>query len=135
MAKHNEVGRVGENIAKRFLENKGFNIVELNYRKKWGEIDIVAKKNDILHFIEVKTISDPVARSFITGSRDVTHETFKPEDAVTVWKIKKLHRAISSYLSEKNVSHETPWQLDIVAIKLNEKIKEARVKYIENMGL
>ena len=53
-----QLGKFGEELAKKFLENKGFSILEMNYRfSKISEIDIIASKNNILHFVEVKTRS------------------------------------------------------------------------------
>jgi Holliday junction resolvase-like predicted endonuclease len=48
---------LGEKIAIRFLESKGYIMIERNYRKKWGEIDIVCKKGRRVYFVEVKTVS------------------------------------------------------------------------------
>jgi Holliday junction resolvase-like predicted endonuclease len=53
--KNLQTGNIGEEIACKFLESKGFKIVERNYRKKFAEIDIVARKGKIINFIEVKT--------------------------------------------------------------------------------
>lgn len=53
-----KIGRIGEDIAKKYIENKGFMVICQNYRKKCGEIDIIAQKGKILHFIEVKTVSE-----------------------------------------------------------------------------
>ncbi len=50
-----KIGELGENIAVKFLTKKGFFISERNYTKKWGEIDIIAEKNNKLYFIEVKS--------------------------------------------------------------------------------
>ena len=47
-------GAVGEDIACTFLQRKGFKIIEKNYRKPWGEIDIIAEKNGEVRFMEVK---------------------------------------------------------------------------------
>ena len=56
-SKHKKkIGVLGENMACRFLVKQGFKILDRNYSKKWGEIDIVAKKNKIFRFIEVKTV-------------------------------------------------------------------------------
>lgn len=55
MAQHNETGKAGEKVAKYYLISKGYQIVETNYKKSYGEIDIIARKGDILAFVEVKT--------------------------------------------------------------------------------
>src|SRR3989338_3683782 len=79
------IGNIGEELACMFLVKQGFTIIERNYKKKWGEIDIMAKKDKILHFIEVKTVticsdnSDVSVVShetYIKEKIDVTHETF-----------------------------------------------------------
>ena len=56
--KHNQnIGKIGEETACKFLMKHGYQIVLRNYWKKWGEIDIVAKKDKTTHFVEVKTVS------------------------------------------------------------------------------
>ena len=52
-----KIGNLGEDIGCKFLVKRGFSIKDRNYRKKWGEIDIVVEKDAVLHFIEVKTVS------------------------------------------------------------------------------
>ena len=84
MARHNEVGQKGEEIASKYLEKKGFTIQDRNYRKKWGEIDIVAFKDKVLHFVEVKTVS---RRSF-GGHFEQEVNNFRPEDNMHPWKLK-----------------------------------------------
>ena len=49
-----KIGQVGEDIACKFLMKHGFTVLERNYTKKWGEIDIIAQKEDVLYFVEVK---------------------------------------------------------------------------------
>ena len=56
MAEHNEIGNIGENLTRAFLMKHGFDVLETNYRGKYGEIDIVAKKDSKIRFVEVKTI-------------------------------------------------------------------------------
>jgi len=72
------IGDLGEGIVCNYLENKGFRVVDRNYWKPWGEIDIVAQKGDKLHFIEVKTVSRPVRErlSRITVFSNGAHEMF-----------------------------------------------------------
>lgn len=114
------VGTLGEDIAGNFLESKGFIVVNRNYSKKWGEIDIVAKKDGVIHFVEVKTVVD------------MKDSDQRPEENVHERKLKRLERAIQSYISEKKEG-ENEWQLDVVAIFLDLNKKEARVRFTENV--
>lgn len=126
----NEKGRLGEEIACKFLIGKGFKIIDRNYRKKWGEIDIIANKREELHFIEVKSVSREMT------SDEVSHETFdeyRPEDNIHPAKIKRISRTIQSYLSFKNISYETPWYFDAVTVKLDIKNKKAKVFLMDNL--
>ncbi|MCR4330876.1 MAG: YraN family protein [Patescibacteria group bacterium] len=125
------VGKLGEEVACLFLMKHHFDIVDKNYLKKWGEIDIIAKKSGVLRFVEVKTVSRE-------NIRNVSQETFdsdRPEENVHSWKIKRLYRTIQSYLIEKNISDETKWQIDIVAVFLDMENKEAKIRFTENVVL
>lgn len=106
----------------------GFEIVERNYRKKWGEIDIIAEKSGILRFIEVKTVScenlDNVIRE--------TNDSIRPEENVHPWKLKRLSRVIQSYLLEKSVENKG-WQLDILSVFLDLNKKQAKIRFLENI--
>src|SRR5688500_8779759 len=87
------IGTLGETIACRFLMKRGFKIIERNYLKKWGEIDIVAKKDELWHFVEVKTVSrenpftvnQPV-RTVSRATQPLEPEEFRPEDNLHPWK-------------------------------------------------
>lgn len=115
-----KIGDIGEELTCRFLKKKGYSIVERNYLKKWGEIDIVAKNRDSLHFIEVKSISNP---------------NFRPEDAVRAWKKERMIRAVKTYFMDRHVSDETDFQIDIAAVFLDFKAKKARIRILENVNL
>ena len=52
-----KIGQLGEDIACKFLMKHGFSILERNYTKKWGEIDVIAEKGKKLYFVEVKSVS------------------------------------------------------------------------------
>lgn len=84
MASHNELGRYGEEIGKLFLEQKHFEILHLNWKYSYYEIDIIASKNNVLHFIEVKT-----RRSEQFGL---------PEESVDKKKLKKMMNAAEEFL-------------------------------------
>ncbi len=131
MAKHNDVGRVGELVATEYLESKSLSIVDRNWSKPYGEIDIVARETSgLLHFVEVKTVSWETA-NVSTGA--VPHETIRPEENVHIEKLKRLSRVIQSYL----VSHgtEDDWQFDVIAIFLDQKSKKAKVRWLQDVVL
>ena len=124
---HNEVGRIGEKTACMFLMKRGFKIIEQNYWKKWGEIDIVAKNKGRLHFVEVKTVSRE-------NIRDVSRETideYRPEENIHKKKLERLSRTIQTYLLEKD--YEDEWQFDVIAVFLDVKNREAKCRYIEDV--
>ena len=112
------LGDIGENIACDFLSKHGFKVIERNYLKKWGELDIVARKVDVVHFIEVKS---------------VTHGTlgYRAEDNMHPWKLKRLGRTIQTYLLHKKL--DCDWQLDLIMVKMDMKTHKARVEIIENI--
>ena len=121
-SKHKKkIGALGENMACKFLMKQGFKVLDRNYSKKWGEIDIVAEKDKIFRFIEVKTV--------------VSRETnkYRPEENVHYQKLKRLSRVIQTYFLDKKVSHETEWQIDVVAVFLDLENKKARYRFTENI--
>jgi putative endonuclease len=130
----NETGALGEQIAVNYLINKGFAVLDVNYLKKWGELDIVARetvdKVHIMHFVEVKTVSYET-KAALTSS--VARETWSPEDNVHFKKIQRMNRTIESWLLENDC--ELEWQIDIAAVRIVPREKYASVKYIPNIIL
>ncbi len=124
-----ETGDLGERIVAQFFKNKGFQIVERNYLKKYGEIDLVARGTDQkVHFIEVKTVSYETKADLEYA---VTHETWRPEEKVDGWKLHKIGLAVETWLSEHpDVKN---WQIDIAAVRIVPREKTARVKIIGNI--
>lgn len=104
---HISVGNDGERMAEEFLINKGYIILERNYRYKRSEIDIIASKESVLVFVEVKT-----RKSSLFGL---------PEESVN---IQKTHRVLSA---AEHYVHETAWEkeirFDIIAITVGKKIE------------
>lgn len=129
------VGRLGEDLACKYLKSKGFEVIDRNYLKKWGEIDIVTRKKGVWHFIEVKSVSrENNATLGVKGQKNVTQETydFRAEENLHPWKLKRLERVIQSYLIEKGLD-EVDWQIDAVIVELAVSFRKARVRYIENV--
>ena len=130
--KKNQVGAYGEQIAVNYLRNKGFTVLDVNYLKKWGELDIVARETvdnkQLIHFVEVKTVSYETKAALAYA---VIHETWSPEDNVHYKKIQRMNRTIETWLLENNC--ELDWQIDIAAVRIVPREKYASVKYIPNI--
>ena len=126
MAEHNELGKIGENIACSFLMKHGFTIVERNYRTGRGELDIIAKKDSKLRIVEVKSVK---VRSF----SDKQALLVKPEDNITWEKWKNLVASSHIYLKNKAVSHETRWQIDLVCVYIDTEMRQGKAVLIENI--
>jgi|GEM_PF-63350 len=176
------LGNLGESISVRFLMKHGFSIICRNYRKKWGEIDIIAQRAGNLHFVEVKTVSSETKESLkIIGFRNhdseslrarsgiVAHETifslfsgflpkpyrytiintadkegrlvsdetssYRPEDNLHSFKLKRLQRTIQTYLAQKGISEDSDWFFDVITVRLNEKQKTAAIEFLEDVTL
>ncbi len=126
MAEHNEIGRIGEGLARTFLMKQGFIILETNYRILQGELDIVAKKDNKLHFVEVKSIK-------VRDLSETTSLLIKPEDNLTESKYSKLLITIDSYLRSRGVPRETRYQLDLACVYINLETREGRVRLMQNI--
>lgn len=122
-----KVGQIGEETACKFLEKRGFEIIERNYWKKWGEIDIIAKKKEGLHFIEVKSVS------YNNNSEKLSDkDRHRPEDNIHSWKLKRLGKAIQTYLAEKDLEEES-WSFDVVTVFLDFEEGTAEIRLVENV--
>ena len=116
-------GDLGESIVCQFLERRGFKIISRNYLKPWGEIDIVAEKGAVIHFVEVKTLS----RENSTGvSREMSHQ---PEDLVDERKLRKVARTAEIYMESAKDTRE--YQVDVVGVILDQQTRTARCRLLE----
>jgi putative endonuclease len=107
MAQHNDLGKLGEEIAEKFILEKGYLMLEKNWTYGKAEIDFIAKTDNILLFIEVKT-----RQSAAFGY---------PEDAVGKKKEKLIYEAASAYMDL--ISYENEIRFDILAITMEPKSK------------
>ncbi len=111
-----KAGDAGEEIAAQYLQNKGYQIIERNYRYGHGEIDIIARINDTLVFAEVKSRS--------------SLEYGEPEYAVTKAKQNQIKKIAQAYLFEKNIKDQD-CRLDVIAIMFIAKNKYT-LNHLEN---
>lgn len=112
-------GLQGEEIASEYLKNKGFEILSRNFRSGHKEIDIIAEKGDIIHFIEVKTRKN--------------EDWIDLMDNVNERKIDLVTQAAEDWL-EKNNKPESFWQIDFIGIILDKNNQVKKVEFIEDIS-
>lgn len=134
-----KLGKIGEDCACEYLKKNGYKIIDQNYLRKWGELDIVAKKAKKLYFVEVKSVSRRISDSRDANfSKVVTRETtdsYRPEDNMHPWKLQRLGRAVQSYLLEKDIPDEIEWQFDVATVYVDMERRVSRVFYIPDIVL
>lgn len=125
--KHISIGQQGEHMATIYLERRGYHIVERNYRKKIGEIDIVAKKDNVLHFIEVKTgtYQNEIPAEGV--------EAYRAEDHIDARKYACLVRTVELYVREQGV--RCPYTIDALVVYLNECTRRARIVFVPDISV
>jgi putative endonuclease len=109
-------GALGENIANNYLLQNDFVILERNWRYKHCEVDIICKKNNTLHFVEVKT--------------RLSSQFGNPEESINEKKMNALKKAAEEYINQN-----PEWKLlqfDVVSIKLKGEIAE-EIFFIEDI--
>ena len=122
-----KIGELGENLACGYLSGLGYSIVERNYLKKWGEIDIIANRANKLHFVEVKTVSREISTNNVIHE---THDAYRAEDNLHPWKLQRLGRAVQSFLLDRNIPENMDWQFDIVTVTIDPAHNTHKVIFI-----
>ena len=117
------IGDIGEDLVCQFLKKNKFKIVDRNFLKKYGEIDIVALKEGTYHFIEVKSVSGETG---VSENNIDNLDQYRPEDNVHPFKIRRLRRVIEVYI----ISHKIwqgEWQFDVFTVRLDFKTRQAKI--------
>lgn len=123
-----QIGKKGEDTAVKFLMKQKFKILDRNYNKKWGEIDIIAEKKRKIHFVEVKTVSCEM----VENVSPETYEGQNPFENIHFNKLNRLSRAIRTYILEKKLENREI-QIDAIAVYLDIGNKKAKVRTIDNI--
>ncbi|MDP2650910.1 MAG: YraN family protein [bacterium] len=119
MTQKSELGKLGEDLACRHLKKKGYKVVERNYWKPWGELDIIAVSPEkILVLIEVKTVKGP--QPMITA-----------ENQITQAKLIKFRRAAELYANGSKLLNDKGWRIDLVTVTMDDG--EFDLKHYENI--
>jgi putative endonuclease len=114
MATHNDHGQAGEEAVANYLQANGFEILDQNWKNRWGEIDIVAKKDGVVHFVEVK-----YRQSSAQGSGF---------DYITPAKLRQMGFAASMWTQHNR------WNGDYVLSAAQVSGADYEVEFIENCG-
>lgn len=113
-----ETGNIGEGLAVKYLQDKGFRIIERNWKKDFGELDIVAVKNNTTYFVEVKT--------------QFEFQQTSPLDELTPYKVNKLKNLAKAY-SMYNPDTPPKFMLSAVCIWLDFDKNPKKIQWIENL--
>jgi len=116
--KTKRVGEVGEKLAEKYLRGQGYRIVERNFSTRFGEIDLIVKKDKVLIFVEVKA---RLGRG-------------RPEWGVNREKIGRVRKMAEVYLAEEQPKYNN-LRIDVVCIDLNLDLQAEDIRYYENMTL
>lgn len=113
MTRKREIGDFGEELTVSYLEKKGYRILDRNYSKPFGEIDVIAIKDDLIAFVEVKT----------RKSDDFAYAA----EAVDFYKQQRIRRASQAYLVENDMT-DFLMSFDVSEVYLDTR----KINYIEN---
>jgi len=123
MAEHNYVGKIGEDLARQYLEKEGWKIIEQNYRTKYAEIDLVAEKPD--KFLKPSTLV------FVEVRTKVGEQWGTPEDTINKAKLWKVLQNAKSYAGFKK--WQGPQRIDAICIVLKSDFSVSRLTHHENI--
>ena len=119
-------GALGEELARQFLARKGFNIIIMNYRKPYGEIDIIAEKSGVVRFVEVKAVTREPSADI---SRVTDH--YRPEEMAHESKLRKVARTAQAYMAE--TKDDRDYQVDVVGVLMDSMNRRAVCRLFEQV--
>ncbi len=111
---NHKIGRLGEDLAIKHLLKSGFTILDRNFSRPWGEIDIIAMKRDVIYFLEVKTVSYETVSDF---HQNLAQGFYLPEQRVSEAKLDRLQKIIETWLQKQDTSHLC--DVDITALSVH----------------
>ena len=120
------LGNIGEEEALRYLMKKGHKLVDRNYKRLRGEIDLITENNNVLHFTEVKTVSRITLDS-------INNEEYLPEENLNEFKLKHFLNTIEYYLFEKEIFNIC-LQVNLVTIRVLKK-GDYKIDFYQNINL
>jgi len=139
--RNKEIGNKGEDLASQYLEQLGYEIIKRNHVDSVGEIDIIAYKDYVIHFVEVKSVSRET-------QNDVIHETFghksisftdkdhvyNPAEKVDRLKMRKIEKVAERFLFENGLEEEAN-QFDLIMVFIYDNGFRYKIEVIENINI
>jgi len=116
------VGLYAEQVAEQYLSGKGYEVLDRNWRRPWGELDLVAYKDGVVVVVEVKANS-------MAGSH------FDPEVRADWHKIQKVVRTARTWLVYRKYPDDQEWQVDVVSVIFDRINKNAKIRHFKNIDL
>lgn len=113
------IGEQGEHLAVDYLRSKGYDVLERNYHSRYGEIDLVAEKDQCIVFVEVKTRT--------------SHKFGLPEESVTPEKLDKIFDTALFWLQD-HPDKPDDWRVDVVSIVLNHALQLQDIQHFINVN-
>jgi len=118
------LGRMGEDLAEKYLREKGYRILERNFcnplGRRLGEIDIIAQKGKEIVFVEVKT------------REMLKYDWILPEENINRQKLHKLSKIAVFYVRQKNLWNN-PYRFDAISVRIDIVSKKAKIKHLESV--
>lgn len=122
-----KIGQVGENIAARIIKQQGYTIIERNFKRRIGEIDIIAEKNGALVFFEVKT-------AYLREGEPKSFQWVYLEEKIHPKKQGKIRRVAMLYLAEKRIdSAETAMSVGTICIAIRRDFEVYSFKILKDV--
>ena len=117
-ASRQSLGHLGESIAAAFLENKGYTILERNWRSPYGEIDLIVMENNVITFVEVKTRA--------------SSSLGPPEISITPRKEEHM-RSAAEYYIQQHPELINDWRIDAVTVQIQANDSPPLIDHFENV--
>lgn len=135
------IGRFGEEIAVKYLKQKGYKILERNFRTKLGELDIVCRQRKVIVFVEVKSLAfgnqllavrEKNGLVRLGSKPEELFGEFSPETHFTPEKLRKVKNTVFAYLKQKRLLG-SDFRVDLIAVELSESGELKNMRHYENI--